>query len=283
MILGREPRYARITDDIWTDILPLGRSRHGRRTRYPTQKPLALYERIVQASSNPGDIVLDPFCGCATTPVAAERLGRQWVGMDIWEQAYSKVTERLREYNILTDDPEQDGQANESGMLQFAEYSLTLIDNREKGEEFPARTDDNEVAAPALNLRRPRPTEPWQQLSNALMRRILNVAQERGGLVGCAGCGRLLEPDFFHLDHISPKSQGGENYITNRILICAPCNSRKSDTKTLKGLQNDNRKDKWMKDRKLAEDMQSFARMRAEWIRDNWDTTQCRDFIAGVP
>ena len=115
------------------------------------------------------------------------------------------------------------------------------------------------------------------------MRRILNVAQQRGGLVGCAGCGRLLEPDFYHLDHISPKSQGGENYITNRILICAPCNSRKSDTKTLKGLQNDNRKDKWMKDRKLAEDMQSFARMRAEWIRDNWDTPQCREFIAGLP
>ena len=269
-------------DDIWTDILPL-RSWHKEYTRYPTQKPLALYERIIQVSSNPGDIVLDPFCGCATTPVAAERLGRQWVGMDIWEQAYSKVTERLREYNILTDDPEQDGQPNESGMLQFAEYGLTLIDNKEKGEEFPARTDDNEVAAPALNLRRPRPTEPWQQLSNALMRCILNVAQQRGGLVGCAGCGRLLEPDFFHLDHISPKSQGGENYITNRILICAPCNSRKSDTKTLKGLQNDNRKDKWMKDRKLAEDMQSFARMRAEWIRDNWDTPQCRDFIAGLP
>ena len=269
--------------NLWVEADLLLGAQSKERTGYPTQKPLALYERIIRVSSNPGDIVLDPFCGCATTPVAAERLGRQWVGMDIWEQAYSKVTERLREYNILTDDPEQDGRFNESGMLQFAEYGLTLIDNREKGEEFPARTDDNEVAAPALNLRRSRPTEPWQQLSNAAMRRILNVAQQRGGLVGCAGCGRLLEPDFYHLDHISPKSQGGENYITNRILICAPCNSRKSDTKTLKGLQNDNRKDKWMKDRKLAEDMQSFARMRAEWIRDNWDTPQCREFIAGLP
>ena len=269
--------------NLWVEADLLLGAQSKERTGYPTQKPLALYERIIRVSSNPGDIVLDPFCGCATTPVAAERLGRQWVGMDIWEQAYSKVTERLREYNILTDDPEQDGRFNESGMLQFAEYGLTLIDNREKGEEFPARTDDNEVAAPALNLRRSRPTEPWQQLSNAAMRRILNVAQQRGGLVGCAGCGRLLEPDFYHLDHISPKSQGGENYITNRILICAPCNSRKSDTKTLKGLQNDNRKDKWMKDRKLAEDMQSFARMRAEWIRDNWDTPPCREFIAGLP
>lgn len=269
-------------DDVWVDILPL-RSWHKERRGYPTQKPLALYERIIQASSNPGDIVLDPFCGCATTPVAAERLGRQWVGMDIWEKAYTEITNRLREYNILVDDTEQEGQFNDNGMLQFTEYRLTLIDNREKGEEFPARTDDNEVAAPSLNLKRRRPTEPWQQLSNALMRRILNVAQQRNGLVGCAGCGRLLEPDFFHLDHISPKSQGGENYITNRILICAPCNSRKSDTKTLKGLQNDNRKDKWMKDRKLAEEMQSFARMRSEWTRDNWGTPQCQGFIASLP
>ena len=51
-----------------------------RKTGYPTQKPLALYRRIIEASSNEGDIVLDPFCGCATTPVAAEQLNRQWGG-----------------------------------------------------------------------------------------------------------------------------------------------------------------------------------------------------------
>ena len=286
---GSAPQQKRYVDenpgtpvtDVIDDIGPLGA--HAReRTRYPTQKPLALYERIIRASSNLGDIVLDPFCGCATTPVAAERLGRQWVGMDLWEQAYDKVASRLREYGILVDRPELDGALNENGMMRFNEYRLTLIDNKDKGEEFPARTDDNEVAAPALNLRRPRPTEPWQQLSNALIRRILVAAQGRNGLVGCAGCGRLLEADFFHLDHISPKSQGGENYITNRILICAPCNSRKSDTKTLKGLQNDNRRERWMKDRKAAEEMQSLARMRAEWVRDNWDTEQCREFIAGL-
>ena len=286
---GSAPQQKRYVDenpgtpvtDVIDDIGPLGA--HAReRTRYPTQKPLALYERIIRASSNRGDVVLDPFCGCATTPVAAERLGRQWVGMDLWEQAYDQVASRLREYGILVDRPELDGALNENGMMRFNEYRLTLIDNKDKGEEFPARTDDNEAAAAALNLRRPRPTEPWQQLSNALIRRILVAAQGRNGLVGCAGCGRVLEADFFHLDHISPKSQGGENYITNRILICAPCNSRKSDTKTLKGLQNDNRRERWMKDRKAAEEMQSLARMRAEWVRDNWDTEQCREFIAGL-
>ncbi len=62
---------------------------------YPTQKPLALLERIIRASSNEGDIVLDPFCGCATACVAAERLNRQWIGMDISDMAYKLVRERL--------------------------------------------------------------------------------------------------------------------------------------------------------------------------------------------
>ena len=56
-------------------------------TGYPTQKPVALYERMVKASSNIGDVVLDPFAGCATTCVAAERLGRHWIGIDINKEA----------------------------------------------------------------------------------------------------------------------------------------------------------------------------------------------------
>ena len=69
------------------------------RAGYPTQKPLALYERIIKASSNEGDVVLDPFAGCATTcvaSVASERLGRKWVGMDIWGAAHEVVVDRLR-------------------------------------------------------------------------------------------------------------------------------------------------------------------------------------------
>ena len=289
--LGREPVDTDVAftvnpsliRSVWIDIPEVRNNpRYSESTGYPTQKPLALYERIISTSSNPGDFVLDPFCGCATTPISAERLGRQWVGMDIWERAYAEVTRRLREEGILVDESDQDGQRNENGMLQFTEYRLNLIDNKEKGEEFPERTDDNEIAAPSLRLRTRRPTAPWQQLSNGLMRRILIKAQGRNSLVGCAGCGRLMEPDFFHLDHISPKSEGGENYITNRILICAPCNSRKSNTRTLTGLQRSNRHEGWMKDRKMAEEMQALARMRAEWIRDEWGTDQCEAFIASL-
>ena len=68
----------------------------GEKTGYPTQKPLKLLERIIKASSNAGDIVLDPFCGCATTCVASEKLGRKWVGIDISVKAYELVKQRLK-------------------------------------------------------------------------------------------------------------------------------------------------------------------------------------------
>ena len=67
------------------------------RTGYPTQKPLALLERIIKASSNEGDVVLDPFCGCATACVAAEKLGRKWVGIDLSHKAVELVNMRLQD------------------------------------------------------------------------------------------------------------------------------------------------------------------------------------------
>ena len=77
--------------------LPLMASTDPERTGYPTQKPLALLDRIIQASSNKGDMVLDPFCGCATTLVAADRLGREWAGIDLSPLAIKLVNDRLAE------------------------------------------------------------------------------------------------------------------------------------------------------------------------------------------
>ena len=78
----------------WIEIPPL-RPNSKERVGYPTQKPLALLDRILKASTNEGDVVLDPFCGCATACVAAEKLGRQWVGIDISPKATELVHERL--------------------------------------------------------------------------------------------------------------------------------------------------------------------------------------------
>ena len=94
--------------DWWVDIPSLNNMAK-ERTGYPTQKPLALYERIIKASSNAGDIVLDPFSGCATTPIAAERLGRQWVGMDIWDGAYDTVLDRLESEGLAAPDSKNGG------------------------------------------------------------------------------------------------------------------------------------------------------------------------------
>ena len=79
--------------DVWE--IPIINAMAKERTGYPTQKPLALLQRIIKASSNEGDIVFDPFCGCATTCVAAQQLGRKWIGIDIEKQAVGILIERL--------------------------------------------------------------------------------------------------------------------------------------------------------------------------------------------
>lgn len=82
-------------DDVWTDIDPLN-SQAKERLGYPTQKPEALLERIIAASSNGGDVILDPFCGCGTTVAVAQRLKRQWIGIDITALATTLIEWRLK-------------------------------------------------------------------------------------------------------------------------------------------------------------------------------------------
>ncbi len=100
---GAVPAYKRYLDempgvplqDVWTDIGPIA-SQAKERLGYPTQKPQALLERIIQASSNEGDVVLDPFCGCGTAVAAAENLKRRWIGIDITHLAVAIMKSRLR-------------------------------------------------------------------------------------------------------------------------------------------------------------------------------------------
>lgn len=85
-------------NDLWADIPPVN-SRAKERTGYPTQKPLALLERIIAASSDPDDMILDPFCGCATACIAAQSVDhpRQWVGIDVAPKAAELVQSRMRD------------------------------------------------------------------------------------------------------------------------------------------------------------------------------------------
>lgn len=100
---GGVPQYKRYLDempgvalqDVWMDIDPIN-SQAKERLGYPTQKPLALLERILAISTNEGDVVLDPFCGCGTTVDAAQRLNRRWIGIDITYIAVDLISKRLR-------------------------------------------------------------------------------------------------------------------------------------------------------------------------------------------
>ncbi len=250
--------------DVW-DIAAL-RGNQPEATGYPTQKPLALYERIIKASSNEGDWVLDPFCGCATTPIAAERLKRRWIGMDIWDGALEQVQNRL---------------ARDTG-LRFDDDHHVALPRVHYETAPPERTDDDEIAAPILKLKITRPKEDWERLSHKQIVKVLESVQGNGvGHITCGGCGRVLEREFMELDHILPKADGGRNDITNRILLCRPCNGKKRSDLTLSGLVRANKKSGWMQNETAAKLAQSYARDKAEWVRNHYDEPECQELISG--
>ena len=178
--------------------------RDNQRTGYPTQKPLALLERIVRTLSDEGDVVLDPFCGCATTCVAAEKLGRQWIGIDLSEKAYDLVVQRLaREVKV--------GSAEAPTLTGW---------NVVKRTDIPVQTDA------------------------AGRRRSKNIRETLYGRQGgyCNGRGVHFPPRNLTLDHIVPRAKGGADADENLQLLCGACNSMKGSTRTQDELKAELRK-----------------------------------------
>ena len=143
---SKRPRLKRYLDEmpgrlmgtVWTDIFPIN-SQAQERLGYPTQKPQALLERIISASSNPGDVVLDPFCGCGTTIHAAQKLDRQWIGIDITYLAINLIKRRLKDAFGEEIGFEEKGQPTdfasakrlaELDKFQFQHWALSLIGAR---------------------------------------------------------------------------------------------------------------------------------------------------------
>ncbi|HLX63150.1 MAG TPA: DNA methyltransferase [Planctomycetota bacterium] len=130
---GAVPRFKRYLDEqeglpidsVWTDIPPLN-SQAAERLGYPTQKPLALLERIVKASSTKNDIVLDAFCGCGTALVAAQNLKRQWIGIDISPTACRVMAKRLRDVCYLPED-EKDWRRGRGFVVRNLPWSIERL------------------------------------------------------------------------------------------------------------------------------------------------------------
>ena len=206
----KEP--GKLAGSWWYDIPSFAtRMTAKERTGYPTQKPLALYKRIIAASSNPGDIVLDPFAGCATTCVAAEQLGRQWIGVDIEEDAGPVILDRLR------------NEVKESMAWDKIVRLLT---------DAPERTDDGEPVAPELVVTSQKKNAPKIPVSEARKQLVV-----RDGM-RCQGCGWVPPyADHLQVDHKRPKSRKGKDEMPNFTLLCGPCNGKKSNKMTLTELR----------------------------------------------
>jgi len=132
-----------IIQDVITDIFPIN-SQAAERLGYPTQKPVALLERIIQASTNPDDLVLDPFCGCGTTIAAAQKLGRQWIGIDITHLSIALQKYRLKDsfgliqgkdYHVIGEpmDIQSAIQLANDDRYQFQWWALSLVKARPLG------------------------------------------------------------------------------------------------------------------------------------------------------
>ena len=180
-------------------VEPLGftnySTKDGEYTGWRTQKPLALLERIIKASSNEGDLVLDPFCGCATACIAAEKLGRQWIGIDIAPQAAEVLKDRAgRELQIPMQ--EEDGKA-------WQDWSPLILT----------------APQPRTDLKLDFPADPRSD------KELLYASQQRR----CVGCEYELPLHVLTIDHITPRSKGGQDAIGNLQLMCHTCNAIKGD------------------------------------------------------
>jgi hypothetical protein len=166
----------KVPEDYWVDIFPVVNQRE--KLGYPTQKPLALLERIIKASSNEGDVVLDPFCGCGTAIHAAQNLNRHWIGIDICVNACKVIEQRIRgHFDSLWDEVEFNGMPRtlddaktlaEYDKFKFERWAAALVDGMEPNRK---QRGDNGI-------------DGWGRLAIRKGRFIDLVSQVKGGSTG---------------------------------------------------------------------------------------------------
>ena len=259
--------------NMWTDIRALG-SQSGERTGYPTQKPQALAKRIIEASSDPGDLVLDCFAGCAYVPVAAELTGRRWIACDMSPRAWTIIRRQFSKQRDLRIVTEGEYAAGEGVVPALGDTRVIRVRGP---NELPARTDADSDAPPQPSAPiRELPAPQYKQRPLESGQRIWDAFVETWG-TGCWYCGTVKQPyrQELQLDHIEPNKRDGTNDdCWNRALACVTCNGAKSDSSTPEqaialAFQDGRIATAALRDEILA----GFARRR-QWARDRWETVR---------
>ena len=214
--------------DLILDIKPL-MSSNGEQTGYPTQKPYKLAERLIQASTNPGDVVLDCFAGCAYAAVAAEKLGRQWTACDLNLRAWTVFKRQFNkggDLPLLTCNDQTTGQ-----QVLGCEPTVTL----HGPAELPTRTTSAEVEIKPIRTTSPRDRR-YKRASTLMTDRAMLIAllQFSAGRAWCCGyisenLDHSLDYGNYELDHVIPKSAGGTDEIENRAPLCSAHNGLKGN------------------------------------------------------
>ena len=279
---GTIPRQKRYLDegegvpvqDIVLDIGQLAANSR-ERTGYPTQKPQALARRIIEASSNPGDVVLDCFAGCAYVPVAAELTNRRWIACDMSPRAWTVVRRQFSkqpDLRIVTE-----GEYAEGEGVRPALGDTRLI--RVRGpQELPERTNED---APIPLQTKTLPKIQFKQRPQESDLEIWEAFVEHWG-TGCWYCGTEKSKDRreLQLDHIQPNNRNGTNDdCWNRALACVPCNSDKGNRltakQTIRRAFDDGR---IATEARLDEVLAGFER-RHQWAKTRWEGIRLRKTV----
>ena len=256
--------------NLWTDIPPVSGIE---RTGYPTQKPQTLAKRIIQSSTEPGDIVLDCFAGCAYVPVAAQITSRRWIACDMSPRAWTVVRRQFHKHPELGIVTEGEIASDKNGGKVEPKLATANRIIKVRGpSELPRRTSIDEaipmhVSGILTTIQyKQKPQETSQEIWNAFI-------QEWGSQCWYCGAEKIPDRRELHLDHVEPNKRDGTNDdCWNRAIACAICNSNKADRLTPEETINLAFEQKLIKTESLKrEAIQKFKR-RHEWARLRWET-----------